>query len=135
LHILADVHRGIDLDFDHALSLRGEVRNECRVVDFLQRRTTSMDYENLLKQIDAEIELLKKARQFLSEPASPKRSTSKITKRGAKKKRAPHRSVAGNTLSTRSKKGRTSGRVIARKRGGDGGSGGGTGDGGYGIVR
>jgi len=88
-----------------------------------------MDYENLLKQIDAEIERLEKAREFLSETA-PKKITYKIIAGGARKKKAT-RSVAGSTLSTRSKKGRKSGRVVARKRGGDGG----TGDGGYGIVR
>jgi hypothetical protein len=47
-----------------------------------------MDYENLVKQIDAEIERLKKARQFLSESAAPKRSTSEIITRGAQKKMA-----------------------------------------------
>jgi len=97
-----------------------------------------MDYENLLKQIDAEIERLKKARELLAEPATPKKVPYKVITGGAPKKKAAYKSASGRTMVKHSKKkSSTSGRFIARKRG-DAGSGsgdGGTEDGGYGIVR
>jgi len=98
-----------------------------------------MDYGNLLKQIDAEIERLKKAREVLAAAAKPKKTTYKLITKAAPKKKAPFGSVSGSILSTRSKKdakrSRASGRIFETKRGDRGRAGGGTDDGGYGIVR
>jgi hypothetical protein len=93
-----------------------------------------MDYESLLKLIDAEIELLKKARALLAAVSTPKKTTFKIIAGAGSKK-----NISRSGLLTRAKKdtkeSSTSFRITARKRGDGGSSGGGTGDGGYGIIR
>jgi hypothetical protein len=96
-----------------------------------------MDYESLLKQIDAEIELLKEARAILTAASVPKKTARKVIA-GSGSKKVRFRNLSGIVLSARSKtgakKGRTSFSIFERKRG-DGGDSGGTGDGGYGIVK
>lgn len=93
-----------------------------------------MDYESLLKQIDAEIELLEKARELLTAISKPKKAPKK-TVGGTGSKDVRFRDFYGSAPSTRSKRSRTSFKIFEAKRGDSGSSGGGTGDGGYGIVR